>query len=60
MFSCTQVAKSPEEATSVTLQECFSLYTRAETLGQVSILSNSYYIRVFVVNFLQIDNHVAR
>ena len=29
-----QVAKSPEEATSVTLQECFSLYTRAETLGQ--------------------------
>jgi ubiquitin carboxyl-terminal hydrolase 31 len=28
------VAKSPEEATSVTLQECFSLYTRAEKLGQ--------------------------
>ena len=29
-----QVAKSPEEATSVTLQDCFSLYTRAEKLGQ--------------------------
>ena len=31
--SVKQVAKSPEEATTVTLQECFSLYTKAETLG---------------------------
>lgn len=31
--SVKQVEKSPEEANSVTLQECFSLYTRAEKLG---------------------------
>jgi ubiquitin carboxyl-terminal hydrolase 31 len=34
--SVKQVAKSPEEATSVTLQECFSLYTKAEKLGDTN------------------------
>ena len=28
------VQKSPEEAASVSLQECFGLYTKAEKLGQ--------------------------
>ena len=32
--SVKQVQNSPEEATSVSLQECFNLYTKAETLGQ--------------------------
>ena len=32
--SVKEVERSPEEATSVTLQECFSLYTSAEKLGQ--------------------------
>ena len=31
--SVAEVAKCPEEATSVSLQECFSLYTSAEKLG---------------------------
>ena len=32
--SVKQVQSAPEEATSVSLQECFNLYTKAETLGQ--------------------------
>ncbi len=32
--SVKEVQRSPEEATSVTLQECFKLYTSAEKLGQ--------------------------
>ena len=32
--SVKEVEKSPDEATVVTLQECFSLYTSAEKLGQ--------------------------
>ena len=32
--SVKQVRQSPEEAASVSLQECFGLYTKAETLGQ--------------------------
>ena len=33
-LSVKQVQSAPEEATSVSLQECFNLYTKAETLGQ--------------------------
>lgn len=32
-FSVKQVAKCPSEATSVSLKECFGLYTKAEKLG---------------------------
>ena len=32
--SVKQVQNAPEEATTVSLQECFNLYTKAETLGQ--------------------------
>ena len=32
--SVKQIQTAPEEATTVSLQECFDLYTKAETLGQ--------------------------
>jgi len=32
--SVKQIQNAPEEATTVSLQECFNLYTKAETLGQ--------------------------